>query len=527
MRRHPLLGHTPATNPALTVLLGCAIALGSCSDSRLDPSGLRQADKSAHADLDLADGPKPRHVGRPGPRPVKGATIPTPPYRLDIRVDPADLRLFPPKAALIAAIRPDFPAGLAGLLGSYGQSLHRLPALQWLGEQLLTKSLASPLGLRTDRAVLVALLAESGSFDVLKKRLEAQVRRADKPRVGPHMATALKPAGLPKTTLRIRIVAQVADEKKTRAAIGTLVARAQKTGVKGLHLTNAATATMAIRALAAKGVLATGFGPRLAHAWTLAGGRLLVDLLVPVSGPWSQKHAGSAFAKLLSLPPNTARPTPFERGLLLSSADVSLIIRGPALARTARWLGVAELLAALPMADPKLIPRLVQMGWRVANTTVAFQRSGTRPFDGCGLRFYLVGARPQLRVSWRLTAAGQGLLDSPTRAVAGADLARNNGLVERWLKPLAARVPKALPPAGVFAKPGLNKKLLEGGFFMWPLALAELWPRLLPVKAVRKTVIKALRLWIRPGRFVRRVNVGQRGKLLELVLEGKRARPAK
>jgi len=446
---------------------------------------------------------------------------------LDVRVDPADLNLIPPGAALIAAIRPDLPRGFTALLESHGSTLHRLPALQWLGQQLLTQSLATPLGLRSDRAILVALLAETGSFEPLKKVLIALNQRALTPGVGPQIAAALKPARLPETALRIRLVAQLADAEKTRAGVRALVTRARKMGFTGLHLTTAPTAPKPLAGLAAKGVVAVGYGPHSAQSWTLTGGRLLVDVLLPVSGRWSTTRAAKQLTTMLSSPARPATLRPFERGILLSSAELSVVLRGPELALAARWLGVAAGLSALRAVPPQQHPRSLAQAWRIANLPVALQSAGTRPFVASGVRLYLVGARPQLRFSWRLTATGHKLLDATTAAVAGRDLALDNGLVERWLKPLAVRVDMALPPVGPFSQPGLNKKLAEGGFFMWPLALAEFWPRLLPMKPVRKRVLKFLRTQVRPERFVRRVNVRRQGKLLELVLEGRLPPPPK
>jgi hypothetical protein len=540
-------------------LLWVGLSLSGCGDSRLDPAGLRHADKAALENLPpgpitrrrAGARPKPSARPRPGPQPrpraAAGATIPTPPYRLDVRVDPADLALLPENAALTAAIRPDLPVGLSRLLGPHGQTLGRLPALGWLGQQLLTQSLATPLGLRTDRAILVSLLSTTGAFERLNKHLEVQVQKTVKPGPAPQI-NALKPAQLPATALRIRIVAQVADPQKTRAGLQALVSRARQGGHKTLHLTNALTATATATAtattaatatattatatttttapkplagLAAKGVLVVGYGPDHAQTWTLSGNRLLVDFLLPVSGAWSPTRAAKDLAAILASPARTTPVNPFARVILQSSADLSLLIRGPELAQAAKWIGVRELLGALQNATSTQLPRRLGQGWRVANIPIVLQSAGTRPLDGCGVRLYLVGAHPQLRISWHLTPPGRKLLDKPTGAVTGSDLARENTLVDRWLKPLAALVPRLLPAVGVFAKPGLNTALQEGGFFMWPLALAELWPRLLPVKPVRKAVLKILRTQIRPARFVRRINVRQQGKVLELVLEAK------
>lgn len=516
----------------LTPLLWGGLALVGCGDSRLDPAGLRQAGKCALKNLPPGPATQPRPTSRvqarvrpsprplPRPRPVTGATIPTPPYRLDVRVDPADLALIPSNAALTVAIRPDLPVGLARLLGPHGRVLQKLPALQWLGQQLLAQSLAQPLGLRPDRAILVSLLAPTGAFERLKKHLGDQVQRAVKPGQGPE-ASALKPARLPATALRIRIVAQVADPQKTLAGVKALVLRARQSSLKTLHLIESPTTPKPLKSLAAKSVLAVGYGPNHAQAWTLARGRLLVDFLLPISGTWSAVRATKELAAILASPARTTPVSPFARVILQSSADLSLLIGGPDLSQAARWLGVRALLSALQGATATQFPRLLGQGWRVANIPVVLQRAGPRPFDGCGVRLYLVGAHPQLRISWHLTKPGRKLLDQPTTEVTGRDLARDNDLVERWLKPLAARVPRLLPAVGLFAKPGLNTTLEEGGFLMWPLALAELWPRLLPIKPVRKAVLKTLRTQIRPDRFVRRINVRRQGKVLELVLEGK------
>jgi hypothetical protein len=520
--------HPAAILPTIALLVSGAMSGSGCSDSRLDPAGLRPARTTALESLPPSARAKARVGPRPTalwPRPVTGATITTPPYRLDVRVDPADLALLPLGAALVAAIRPDLPMGLAGLLGPHWQALQRLPALQWLGRELLTKSLATPLGLRPDRAILVAFLANVGDVRPLKEHLDAQARLVDRPAASAQIRAALKPGRVPATTVRIRVVARVADIDKARAGVRTLVTRARQAGHKTLHLLGASTAPAPLDGLASRGVVAVGHGADSAQAWTLSGGRLLVDFLLPVSGPWSATRAAKELGVLLADRPQTAAPSsPFDRGVLLSSADLSLAIHGPGLAQAARWLGVRDLLAALAAADPKQRPRLFRLGWRIANVPVNLQTAGKRLFDGCGVRVYLLGARPQLRISWHLTGVGHKLLDGPTAAVTGRDLAQDNGLVERWLKPLAARVPQALPPEGPLARAGLH---FEGGIFMWPLALAELWPWLLPLKPVRKAVLKILRTQIRPGRFVRRINVRRHGSLLELVLEGKPPRLVK
>ncbi len=525
MRRTP-----PTTTPTTILALFCGgLTLAGCGDSRLHPAGLRQADKSAFENLPPGSSPgigprprvRPRPSPRPRPQPVTGATIPTPPYRLDVRVDPTDLALIPSSAALTAAIRPDLPAGFARLLGPHGRALHRLPALQWLGQQLLTKSFATPLGLRTDRAILVALVADAKSFEPLSKSLGAQMQRGRKPGMGPQISAALKPDRLAETTVRIRIVARVTDAQQTRVGLHGLANRTRNMGRFALQLTSATTTPRPLAGLAAAGTFAVGYGPDYAQAWTLTGSRLLVDFLLPVSGPWSATRAARELSALLASPAPKTPGSPFARVVLLSSADASLLIQGAALAQAARWLGVRALLPALQAVAPGQASGVLSRGWRLAHTPVALQSAAKGPFDGCGVRLYLVGAHPQVRISWPLSAAGRKLMDEPTAAVAGADLAPNNGLVDRWLKPLAARVPRLLPPPATFAKPGLTQRLTDGGFFMWPLVLAEIWPRLLPIKPVRKAVLKILRTRIRPGRFVRRINVRQHGKVLELVLEGK------
>ncbi len=524
MRTLPPAAHI--VSPLLTagLLAGFTLLSGGCSDSRLDPAGMRTAAKAARDNVPLGAATKPRPVTRPKPRPrprlATGPTIPTPPYRLDVRVAPRDLALLPADAAVIAALRPDLPTSLSRLLGPHAQHLRRLPGLQWLSG-LLGKSLAEPLGLRADRAILVGLLARSGDFGQLAKQLDAQTRTAPKAAAA-KLQAALSPARLPATTLHIRFVAQIADAAKTRAGVKALIARARKEGMLPRLTTPAGTpAAGPPKGLAPHNILALSQGPSSAQAWTMAAGRLLVDILLPVSGTWSAARSTRELKAVLAMAAKPVPANPFDRVILLSSADLALLIRGPALAQAARWFGVRALLAVLRGAPAKELGRLVKLGRHVANVPLDFQRTAPRPFDGFGLRLYLVNERPQLHLSWLLTDTGDKLLTTLTKAVAGQDLGANRGLVERWLKPIAARIPKVLPPKGPFAKPSVTKTLFDGGFFMWPLALAEFWPRLLVVKPLRKAVIKLLRTRVRPGRFLRRINVRKKGKLLELVVEGR------
>ncbi|MFH2008310.1 MAG: hypothetical protein ABI333_17125 [bacterium] len=496
---------------ALWTLLGGP----ACSDSRVDPAGLHRALKQVQeADTEQ---PLDRRIR---PRPSAAGLIPTPAYRLDVRVDTADLALLPSGAGLVAAVRPDLPVGLTGLVGAPWKLLAAHPSLGGFGPELLTGSLADSFGLRPDRAIVVAALFGDAGELLSARRQLARLTGIDS---GPTLDAALKPDKIPRSSLRIRLVAQVAREAQLKQRVALLFRELTKQGARGHALLTATDRSPHHRRLAARGVFALGMADGgIAHAWILKGGRLLVELLIPTTGRWTPPQVSAELERNLNAKGSGLDvQAPFTRATLLSSADLSLLIDPTRLAEAAQWLGVRELLKALPVVAPEKRPRLYRLGWRVSGVPRRFVAAKKRAFSRFGLRIYLLRNKPQLRLSWRLTTHGEALFRGITAAVAGRDLAHGNGFIDRWLKPLAARVDKTLPPEPPFTEKLSTTPLAEGGLFMLPLALADFWPRLLPQKAVRKVVLSFARQKIRPGRFVRRVNVLQRDSLLELVLEGK------
>ncbi len=560
-------------------MLPLTLAASGCSGRRLDPAGLAPSTRAARAEAPLST--HSSHRGKPRARPPRpGAppavratpsgqhpapTIPAPPFRLDVRVDPSDLALLPPKAAIIAAMRPDLLAGLASLLQWRSGLLWSLLGTSRSAQELVTSALRTPFGLRPDRMIVVSLLSPLGSQMALTRLLRSQARsdpggvaragaaRAGAARAGAARAggaraggaraggaragvpAALAPGTLPPVGLHLRAVAQVAAVAKARAAVAELARKARSLGFP-LRLTSAHALPAPLQELASRGVVAVGMTSSDLVAFTVTGGRLLLDIIAPVSGKWSPVRAARELGALLTpsgtnMPP-AADPRPpghldqFERLTLVSSADLSVILRGRRLARAAQLLGTRAPPGAAHPMEPSSPSVLVAKARSNARLPTLMYDSTPRPFAGCGLRLYLSDPRPQLRVSWRLTSAGHKLLDHPSTAAAGRDLAMDNRLVERWLKPIAARSPEILPPTGPFARPELHRDLAQGGVWSWLLALSDLWPRLIPRKPLRKMVIKVLRTRIRPRELLGRINVRLLGQVLELALEMRAAASA-
>ena len=271
----------------------------------------------------------------------------------------------------------------------------------------------------------------------------------------------------------------------------------------------------------------------------------MVDVVLSVAGPFD-----AATASRLLMPPEPIQPSgkpplagmhpvkpppasasplddPFGRVALLTGADVTLIVRAEALAEAALWLGMRQALLALGQVHPKQQVELFRMAWRIARIPRTFAQTQPRPFDRFALHLHVTERTPLLTLSWRMTPAGQGLLETLLPKTAGRDLGQGRRFIDEFLRPLSASVGKHLPAAKPWTDTGLSGRLPEGGALTWVVLLAEHWPRLLTHRAARKILLDLARTQIHLGRYIGRVNAVRRGELFHLRLEGRPISAAK
>jgi hypothetical protein len=369
--------------------------------------------------------------------------------------------------------------------------------------------------------------------------LEQAIERQTAPSARP----GEKLAAWPGLNLRLRLVAALSDAGRARAALAKLPGAMTRLGISDLRAIDDPVLPKPLGALAARGTFLARFAAPdgLAMAASIVGRHLIVDLVLPVTGPLDAFQA----ARLLA-PPSPGRPPlapmpdgagkreatapaepapilsdPFVKVSLLAGADLTLLIRGDAMAEAAMWLGMRQAIKALVVVEAKERNEMLRTAWRIARIPRAIAQTQPRPFDRFALHLHLAEKTPLVTLSWRMTPLGQRLLDGVLPKVAGRDLGRGNRFIDELLRPLAASVQKDLPPVEPWLDKGLMTRLSEGGPLTWVVILAEHWPRLLILPEIRKTLLDMARQELRPARYVHRVNALRQGDLFLLRLEGR------
>lgn len=500
-----------------------ALASGDCDKNR----GSSRDTKTRHA---RPVPPGPRRPARPGPDPAQ--TIPTPPLRMDAHVYPEELALLPEDAPLVLAGRPDLLDRLFMPGGWIAHHLRGVPAYARLAAALTGASPSKALGLNTSRYFVASLLhAPAAERKTLEQAMDQLSRQPGRPEA--------KQPVWPPLRLRCRLVAAVSDPARARATLAALPQGAALLGAPGLHAADASILPKPLGALARQGAVLIRFEEKdgLALAISIVGSHLVVDLALSVAGPFD----AATVTQLLSQP---ARPPhgaassspgagqtatesvspltdPFGRLALLSGADLTLLVRAEALAEGALWLGMRQALISLRDARPDMQAELHRLAFRIARIPRTFAQTLPRPFDRFALHLHLTGREPLLTLSWRMTPAGQRLLEGIAPKLVGRDLGVGRRFVDDFLRPLAGAVAKDLPPVEPWMDAGLMGRLAEGGSLTWAVVAASHWPRLLAMRAARKVLLRLARERVRPGRFVKRVNLDRRGDVLQLRLEGR------
>lgn len=493
----------------------CGLMASGCT--RTDPSQKRVLGRGR--EKPLPDVGSSDDAGRAAPRDARPSElILAPPLRMDARLGAEELALLPPEAPMVLAGRADLLDSIARPGGWLAHHLARIPGWKALGE--LLKGSPSPseaLGLNPKRLWVAALLFFSTSEARALDTALDQHTGDTAPK-----ATALRNRkDWPPLRLRLRLVAALRDPAKTRQALDAMPQAATALGWLHVHPIRSPSLPPALAALARSGARVASFSSSgLALVASIQGPHLVVDMVLPVAGPWGAREAARLLSSAPKGPPATPTPPedPFGRLALLGGADLTVLVDARGLAEAASWLGMAQAMEAMENATVDMKPELLKEVWRAARFPLELSQVEPRAFDRFALHVHLTAREPLVTLTWRLTPHGGKLLGGLLPKIAGRDLGQGRRFVDEFLRPIEKQVPAVLPPVGPWKDALLFHRLSEGSPFMPILAVTELWPRLLPLVDLRRAVLAYARQRLKIGRMVGPMNLERAGELLRLRL---------